>query len=54
MANAWYAGKILYPDAFIDIELARKTDEILDAFLGKKIYHELMSSSIGFTNLSIK
>lgn len=53
LANAWYAGKVLYPEAFGDIDIASKTGEILEAFLGKNIYQQVMSSSVGFRNLPV-
>ncbi len=51
LANAWYAGKILYPDKFRDIEISVKTDEILNMFLGKMIYNELNTSSQAFKKI---
>ena len=53
LANAWYAGKVLYPEAFGDTEIVSKTGEILEAFLGKNIYKQVMSSSVGLRNLPV-
>ncbi len=52
LANAWFAGKVLYPEKFKDIEIEDKTDEILKMFLGKGIYNELKSSSPDFGNIN--
>lgn len=38
IADAYAVGKALYPGAFIDIELAKKSDEIYTFFLGKPLY----------------
>ncbi|MGD2034559.1 MAG: iron ABC transporter substrate-binding protein [Bacteroidales bacterium] len=51
LANAWFAGKILYPDNFSDVETAEKTNEILCAFLGRGIYDDLMKYSKGFRQI---
>lgn len=53
LANAWYAGKVLYPSAFEDTDITAKTAEILETFLGKNIVHQVMSSSVGFSNLPV-
>lgn len=41
LINAWYAGKVLYPEAFSDISLPDKSDEILTRFVGRPITGEL-------------
>lgn len=51
LANAWFAGKVIYPDKFQDINIEDKTSEILNMFLGKSIYNEIMSSSPAFRNI---
>lgn len=43
LANAWYVGKVLYPERFQDVIIESKTDEILEAFLGKIAGMELIS-----------
>lgn len=35
--NAWYAGKVMYPQAFSDIDIQKKANEIVSRFLGKKL-----------------
>lgn len=37
LINAWYAGKILYPEQFLDISIPDKADEILTHFVGHPI-----------------
>ena len=51
LANAWFTGKVLYPQKFQDIEIGNKTNEISKMILGKGIYDELKSSSLGFTTI---
>ena len=52
LINAWFVGKVLYPDEFQDIDVEAKTNEILEQFLGKGIYQELISSSPAFKNIN--
>lgn len=41
LANAYYAGKVLYPDRFEDIDPEAKADEIYTFFLGKPVFSDL-------------
>ena len=41
LANAWYIGKIIYPEHFEKINIQAKAAEILKVFLGQNIYKEL-------------
>lgn len=52
LANAWYTGKILYPGRFKDIDIGQKTDDILQHFLGKAFYQELMNHSAAFSRFN--
>ncbi len=52
LANAWYTGKMLYPGKFEDVDIGQKTDDILQHFLGKAFYHELMNHSAAFSRLT--
>lgn len=52
-ADAYYMGKVLYPDRFADVDPARKADEIYQKFLGKPIYKDFVSGlGRGFGDLS--
>ncbi|MDZ7695845.1 MAG: iron ABC transporter substrate-binding protein [Deltaproteobacteria bacterium] len=44
MADAYGAGKILYPDRFNDIDLAEKADEIYRFLVGAPVYKEMVKS----------
>ena len=41
LANAYYIGKILYPDKFSDIDPAVKADEIYTFLTGKPVFKEI-------------
>jgi iron complex transport system substrate-binding protein len=38
LADAWYAGKLLYPEKFADIAPAKKADEIYTFLVGKPVF----------------
>jgi iron complex transport system substrate-binding protein len=52
LADAYYIGKVLYPDRFEDVDPERKADEIFQAFLGKPIYRAYAEAFGGFKCLS--
>jgi ABC-type Fe3+-hydroxamate transport system substrate-binding protein len=39
--NAYYMGKVLYPDRFADVDPIKKADEIYTKFLGMPIYQKM-------------
>lgn len=47
-ADAYYIGKVLYPDAFADVDLATKFDEISIALLGAPCYEQLAATLPAF------
>jgi iron complex transport system substrate-binding protein len=51
LANAYYIGRILYPDAFTDIDPEKKADEIYEFLVGKPVFTELNRS---FANMIFK
>jgi len=52
LADAYYIGKVLYPDHFGDVNPELKADEIFQAFLGKSLYEQYKEAYGGFKNLS--
>jgi iron complex transport system substrate-binding protein len=53
LANAYYIGKILYPQQFADVDPVQKADEIFTIFVGKSLYQEFVKGGYpGFVNLS--
>lgn len=51
LANAWYAGTVLYPERFQDINIAEKADHIFALFFGKSIYGQVSEDTGGYRNL---
>lgn len=49
LANAYYIGKILYPDTFSDIDPAAKADEIYSFVDGSPVYEKLKSNLQGLS-----
>ncbi|MFP4474380.1 MAG: iron ABC transporter substrate-binding protein [Desulfatibacillaceae bacterium] len=41
LANAWYVGKLLYPERFPDVDPAGKADEIYTFLVGKPVFKEM-------------
>lgn len=53
LINAWYTGKVLYPDRFADITIRQKANEILKNFLGVSVYDEIVKTSAALRQLEI-
>ncbi|MCF8235600.1 MAG: ABC transporter substrate-binding protein [Bacteroidales bacterium] len=53
LCNAYYIGKVMYPEAFEDIELRKKCDEIYKNFLGKGVYAEMMEAFDAYRQIKI-
>jgi iron complex transport system substrate-binding protein len=53
LADAYYAGTVIYPDAFSDINIDEKADEIFEFLLGEKIYSQYVDAGQGFGPLTI-
>ena len=57
LSNTWYCAKAAYPSLFNDIDMASKTNEITNAFLGKSLYAEIAgyaNSFGGYQKIDIK
>ncbi len=52
LSEAWYIGKILYPERFQDIEIERVADQLYSFFVGRPLYREMAAIFGGFTKLS--
>jgi len=48
LANAYFVGKILYPDRFRDVDPVKKADEITRFFVGKALFKEMNGQFKGF------
>lgn len=51
LVNAYFIGRTLYPDNFMDVKTEEKADEIYRAILGKPVYNDMLSHFGEFTNL---
>ena len=53
LANAYFVGKVLYPDRFEDIDPEAKADEIYTFFVGKPVFSDLNGqySNLGFKQI---
>ncbi|HHV34715.1 MAG TPA: iron ABC transporter substrate-binding protein [Syntrophomonadaceae bacterium] len=47
-------GKILYPEAFEDIDPAAKADEIYEFLLGKPLYQEMAEKFGGYKQITLE
>lgn len=52
-ADAYYAGKIIFPQQFQDIDPIMKSDEIYQFLLGKPLYTEMKRDFGGFKKLEL-
>ncbi|MFZ7132418.1 MAG: iron ABC transporter substrate-binding protein [Eubacteriales bacterium] len=53
LADAYYAGTIIYPEEFEDVNADKKANEIFEFLLGKEIYEDFVSVGQGFGTLTI-
>lgn len=49
LVNAYYIGKVLYPEQFADVDLAKKADEIFNKVVGGDVYEELKEHMNGLS-----
>ncbi len=48
LINTWFIAKTVYPEAFADIDITAKTDEITEVFLGVKLAEEIFACPSSF------
>lgn len=48
IADAYYAGLVMFPEQFADVDIAAKTDEILEFLLGEAYYDEMVADGLSF------
>ena len=53
IADAYFLGKIVYPDSFADIEPDIKADEIYQALIGLSVYDQMANDFIPFGRLTL-
>lgn len=54
IADAYYIGKVLYPEQFKDIDPEKKADEIYKFLVGKDLYAEMAKVFGGFKKLTLQ
>lgn len=54
IADAYYIGKVLYPERFKDIDPEKKADEIYKFLLGKELYSQMAKDYGGFKKLTLQ
>lgn len=54
IADAYYAGKVIYPEQFKDVEPDKKADEIYGFLLGKPVYAQMAKDFGGFKKLTLE
>lgn len=54
LCNAWYVGKVLYPNTFDDIVMKEKANEIYKMFVGKPVYDQMMKKFNAWQRLELK
>lgn len=52
ICDAYFDGATVYPEAFADVNLSEKYDEIFSVMLGKEYYAQMQSLGLDFTKLS--
>lgn len=48
LTNTWFLAKTAFPDRFTDVDMAAKTDEITQAFLGKALSRDIFGAPASF------
>lgn len=48
LINSWFVGKTVYPEAFADIDMTEKTNEITKQFLGKELADEIFACPFSY------
>ena len=51
--GADYAGTVLYPEQFADVDREKKADEILEYFFGEGYYDEMVAVNMGYGKLTL-
>jgi iron complex transport system substrate-binding protein len=54
LVTAYYTGKMLYPEAFADVDFEEKASEIFDLFLGVPDYLDVLEEAgVGYTTVTL-
>jgi iron complex transport system substrate-binding protein len=53
LMDAYYAGIVLFPEQFADVDIAQKSSEILTFFLGENIYDTMAEGGLYYGKITI-
>ena len=53
LMDAYFAGKVLYPDQFADVDMRTKGNEILTEFLGSAFFDEMEADGLYYGKLTL-
>ncbi|KUL01325.1 MAG: Periplasmic binding protein, partial [Synergistales bacterium 54_9] len=55
LANAYFVGKVLYPERFEDVDAVGKADEIYEFLVGGRVFEELNGffENLAFTRIDL-
>ena len=53
LIDAYYAGIVMFPTAFADVDIAEKADEILEFLLGRAYYNEMAAGGLAYGVIEI-
>ena len=48
LADAYYAGAVMFPEQFADVDIVKQTDDILEFLLGDRYYDEMAADGLSF------
>ncbi len=54
LADAYYVGKVIYPDRFAGVDPVKKADEIYRFLVGKPVYGRMKADFGGFKRIEVK
>ncbi|AWB10699.1 iron complex transport system substrate-binding protein [Thermodesulfobium acidiphilum] len=54
LIDTYFAGKVIYPERFSDVNINTKADEIFKEFLGKSMFNEITKNYPGFVKIDFK
>ncbi len=55
LANAYYIGKVVYPENFQDVDIVKKSNEIFTNIVGKPVYEQLTNNNVsGYQKITLQ
>lgn len=54
LADAYFVGKVVYPEKFKDVVPEKKADEIYEFLVGRAVYNKMKEQFGGFGKLNLK